>query len=528
MPSPFSNALGPRLSAGLALLACALACATPAPESEAPSPSSPAARSAAPATQTVTIIGLTDFHGWLSPLKPRKRPEYYGGIANIAAMLAEREKVSGETAILVDNGDMWTGQTAATLLEGEPVVHIYNLMGFAAVNVANHEFDFGVEALRARVAQAKFPFLGANIFIADTDEQPDFVRPWKIVERSGVKVGIIGLSYIDTPKTTLAANVKTLDFHDYARTLERELPRLRAAGAEVVALLLHDEMQQGVELLRSNPGLRVDLVIAGQNHRKERAEVRGIPIVNPGAFGRSYVRFDVRVDAESRRVLDVRDETVAVGGLKDAPPYPPPAEITKVIAAANKLVENQTAEQVGTLGQPLPTGTFNASPLGHFVVDSWLEAFPMADFAMVNHGGLRQNLESGAVSMGDLLGAMPFENNIRQLKLTGAQVKSQLAIDHPVVGGLTWRYRDRNNRGREIVAAVDRVGKPIADDRFYAVLIIDFMYTGGDGYEFQRLDPNPVDTGLSWREPLIRALRNAEARGRPVTVSTAPRGRKVR
>ena len=369
-------------------------------------------------------------------------------------MLEHREKVTGETAVLVDNGDMWTGQTEATMLKGKPVVEIYNRLGFAAANVANHEFDFGVNELEARAAEAKFPFLGANIYRKGTEERPAYVKPWTIVTRNGVKVGVIGLSYIDTPRTTLAKNVADLEFRGYADTLRAELPELRESGAEVIVVLLHDEVGRAEAVFSANPDLKVDLVVSGQNHRKERTEVNGIPIVNPGPFGRSYVRFDVILDAESRKVFRIDDETVNVSGLIAQPAFPQPKDVTDIVERASKAVESMASIGVGPLGASLARGTFNASPLGNFVVDCWLAAFPDADIAFLNHGALRQDLEAGPVTMGDLFSVLPFENNILAVRLTGAQVKSQLAIDHPVVGGLTYRYRERDG-DRQILDVSD-------------------------------------------------------------------------
>ena len=503
-----------------------------------PAPAGPATAAAPPptltdkvdgvrsSTVTVTVIALSDFHGWLKPLQPRRDPRFFGGIENLAAMWRGREGVTGKTAILVDNGDMWTGQTEATLLKGEPVVRIYNELGFAAVNVANHEFDFGPDVLRSRVHEARFPFLGANVFNAGTDDQPDFLQPWTIVTRQGVKVGILGLCYINTPQTTLAKNVADLEFRPYAVTLRRELPKLREAGAEAIVLLLHDEVSIAAEVFETNADLDVDLVVAGQNHRPERTDVRGIPIVNPGPFGRSYTRFEVSLDSASREVVAVRDVTIAVTGEVAAPPYPAPREVTAIVEEVKNRAKALTSAKVGVLGKPLPTGTFAASPLGHFVVDSWLAAFPKADVAIVNFGGLRQSIAAGDVTLGDLYGALPFENNIQQIQITGAELKSQLVIDHPVVGGLTWRYRERDGQ-RMLVSATDRHGQPIDDTRRYRVLIIDFMYSGGDGYTFSAMSANPIDSGISWREPLIRALRRAAADNKTLMPAGGVRAQRV-
>lgn len=506
----------------LAVLAASSACAGP---QTAPSRTAAVAPTGArSSTTSVAVIALSDFHGWLRPLKPRRQPHYYGGIGHLAGLLKGRERLDGASAVLVDNGDMWTGQTEATLLRGEPVVSVYNELGFAAVNTANHEFDFGTEVLRARVAQARFPFLGANIYYKGRDQRPEYVQPWTVVTRNDVKVGVLGLCYIDTPKTTRAENVADLEFRGYAETLKRELPALRETGAEVIVVLLHDDVQRAAEVFTTHPELKVDLVVAGQNHKKERTEVNGIPIVNPGPFGRSYTRFDVHLDRETRRVVSVTHETVDVTGKVDAPPFPAHSAVAEIVEAARKASESMTTQRVGELGLPLPVGTFDASPFGHFVVDSWLQAFPESDFAIVNRGGLRQDVESGTISMGDLMGALPFENNILKVKLTGAELKTQLAIDNPVVGGLSWTYREQNGQ-RTVVQVNDRNGRPLSDAKTYEVLIIDFLYTGGDGFTFQALDPAPIDTGISWREPLIRALRRAEDTSKPLVPAGAKQTR---
>lgn len=480
------------------------------------------------ATATVPVIALSDFHGWLLPLEPKGYPRYFGGVANLAGMLQHREKLAKGEAIILDNGDMWTGPTESTLLRGESVIQAYNEIGFTAANVANHEFDFGLEVLRARIDEAKFPFLGANIVKAGTDESPDFVKPFTIVERDGVKVGILGLSYIGTPKTTLAKHVKDLEFRGYAETLETYVPKIRAAGADTIVVLFHDDAAIAKKVLEELPNLRVAAVVAGQNHRKEQFVVRGIPIVNPGPFGRSYVRFDLTVDRASGKAKGVTHEIVDITGDVGAPPYPPAPALSAIAEAARqKVMKGLSDQSLGRLSQPLPVGTFANSPLGNFIVDGWLTALPDVDLAILNHGAIRQPLGAGPVTVGDLLSVMPFENNLYIVTLTGEQIATQLAIDAPVVGGMTWSYRERKGL-RTVVSMIDQRGKKLHSTKKYRVAILDFMYTGGDGYEFKTLDTAPVDSGLSWREPVMRTLRTAEATNRKVKVRTGARARKVR
>lgn len=479
-------------------------------------------------SKKVEIYALSDFHGWLLPRKTRSNPRFFGGIANIGGFLKHRHGATGDSAIIVDNGDMWTGPVESTVLKGEPVVAAYNEMGFAAANVANHEFDFGLDVLKARADEARFPFLGANIVVSDTGKAPDFVKPWTIVERNEVKVGIIGLSFKDTPKATMAKNVEGLRFEGYLETLKRAVPEVRSAGAKVVVLLLHDVSTEGESLVRSlSEDISVDLVVAGQDHRQSKSVVGDVPVVNPGPFGASYARFVVHYDSALGSVTSVDADIFYVSGPVDAPPYPADPSLNAIAQNAKERTVSLSGVEVGTLNEPLAVGSFASSPMGHFIVDAWLEALSeQAELAMVNHGGIRQPLPAGPVSLGDITSVMPFENNIYIVELSGSEIVSQLAIDHPVVGGLTWTYRE-TPAGREVLKVLDGRGFALNPDTTYRVAILDFMYNGGDGYEFARLDKSPVDTGLSWREPVIRAFRRSSAEARQIIPYPAARAKQL-
>jgi len=518
-------------------VACFAACASTkgASEPSDPAPAEAAAEPGAAAeeptrdeeTARIAVVALSDFHGWLLPLEPKGFNKYYGGIAYLGGQLAGAEKLDQKSSVILDNGDMWTGPTESTFLRGEPVIQAYNELGVSAANVANHEFDYGLEILKARIREAKLPFLGANITNAGTDTAPAFVKPWIILERDGAKLGVIGLSYANTPETTLATHVQGLEFGGYADTLRKVLPEIRAAGAEAVVVLLHDTIEVIAEVLAKNSDITVDAIIAGQDHRKGRRDINGIPVVNPGPFGRSYVRFDIAIDRASRKVTKVDHKIVDVVGVVGAPPHPPLPKLAAIAEGARQKAKSLSNEVLGRVAGPLPTGSFASSPLGHLVVDAWLSALSNVDIAMCNHGAFRQPVGAGALTIGDLTSVLPFENNLYVVRISGKQLKSQLEIDSPVVAGVTYKYKDKDGK-KTIVSAVDRLGQPIEDAKVYSVAINDFMYYGGDGFQFQDLDAAPEDTGLSWREPVIRALRMAERTGRALTPPAGARAVRVR
>src|SRR5438067_63230 len=152
------------MKAVLAVLVLVAACSSPAPKHVGHPP--PAAKKGA---RTLTIIGTNDLHGAIDRL-----PLLAGYINNVRAA----READGGGVLLVDAGDMFQGTLESNLAEGADVVRAYNQMGYAATAVGNHEFDFGPEgpavtaksveddprgALKARAAEAKFPFLVSNI-----------------------------------------------------------------------------------------------------------------------------------------------------------------------------------------------------------------------------------------------------------------------------------------------------------------------------------------------------------------------------
>src|SRR4051812_23106385 len=194
-----------RLALGLVLLA---ACSQPATKHDH---GPPVAKKGA---RTLTIIGTNDLHGAIDRL-----PILAGFIANIRAARA----ADGGGVLLVDAGDLFQGTLESNIAEGADVVKAYNEMGYNASAIGNHEFDFGPEgpdvvaksveddprgALKARAAEAKFPFLVDNINDAKSGNRIKWpnMPSTALLEIAGTMVGVIGASTESTPFTTMPAN----------------------------------------------------------------------------------------------------------------------------------------------------------------------------------------------------------------------------------------------------------------------------------------------------------------------------------
>ncbi len=133
----------------------------------------------------------------------------------------------------------------------------------------------------------------------------------------------------------------------------------------------------------------------------------------------------------------------------------------------------------------------------NLVTDAWLQAYPTADVAINNLGAFRQGIDAGPITLGDIVGVLPFNDQIVDAAVTGAQLKENLDCCDSAIAGIT--YRD----GKLLLAD----GTPVDPQKTYHVLINDFMAVGGDRYKFDKQDPNAYFTAIDWRQPVIDALK---------------------
>ena len=203
-----------------------------------------------------------------------------------------------------------------------------------------------------------------------------------------------------------------------------------------------------------------------------------------------------------------------------APPFN--AAVKQILDDAEASAAQIGGEVLVESTQRLDRGRDGA--LGQFVVDAWLENLPYAQVALTNAGGLRQDIDAGALRLRDIVSALPFNNYLLVVDMTGAELREVLSNPESVVGGVTYRWHDEPGGARVVTSVLGKDGKAIADDAKLKVIINDFMYRGGDRYRFA--DREPEETAVDWREPLFRTLRAMKARGQKLDVVARPRGQR--
>jgi 2',3'-cyclic-nucleotide 2'-phosphodiesterase (5'-nucleotidase family) len=469
------------------------------------------------------VLAITDFHGALAPRTwdwSQGRP--VGGAAALRRWLDSLAWSCGCTTVRLDAGDEMTGTPLSGFNWGRATIEAFNALGIDAAAVGNHEFDWTVDTLRARIAEARYPFLSANL--TDTaGARPSWVEPVTVIARGAVRVAVIGLTTTETPTATRPDNVRHLRFGDPAAAIRAVLPQARAA-ADFVVVVAHEGAQcdsagcRGpiIDVAGQLDSASVDLIVAGHRHRLVDTRVNGIPIVQAGSSGSAIAVADfvrvggTRVEVRTRLVTPYADAVRPDTGL------------ARLVAGLERRYDSITSRPVASLAVPL--GRHGAEyALGRLIADAQRTA-ARADVAIMNNGGIRTDLPAGTVTYGDLLQVQPFANRVVRLSVTGEQLLQ--ALEHVVadstpaahVSGIEVWY-DPNARGRRITKTRLPNGRSVDRRRRYTLAVNDFVAAGGSGFAMLRPLPQE-DSGLGDVDALARYLA---ALRQPVQAPPGPR-----
>ncbi|PEQ14102.1 bifunctional metallophosphatase/5'-nucleotidase [Novosphingobium sp. PC22D] len=534
----------------LVLVLAALASACAAPQA--------ARQSLAPVE--VGIIAINDFHGALEPPKAAvgmpdgkggKLVVPAGGVAWLASAI-DAIKARHPNNIVVAAGDLTSAsQLASSLYLDEPAVGVMNRVGLAFNAVGNHEFDRGREELLRlqnggcekfaprdpcqleRFAGADFKYLSASTFKEDgsTLFPATGLRSFGEGGRK-VTVGFIGLALSGVPDLVNAEGIRGLTFGDEAAAINAAVPKLKAAGADAVVVLIHQGGRTKGEpdpegcaqfagdidpiLRRLDPG--VDVVVSGHTHWSYVCDYGTIDPAHPilltsaGVYGELVTDITLTIDPTSDRVIARRAHNVIVqspgysGGRgvvenTDAVPrFEPRADVAayvkRYVDAASAFADRPVGRISGSAEKPDGLSSNTGGVLGNLIADGQLAATKAAgaQIAVTNPFGIRAPLvpaDDGSVTFGQLYAVQPFNNQLVTLTLTGAQLLAAFEdglddsgaqqVLSPSRGVKLVYDLSRPERGRVVSLTLD--GKPVDPAARYRVTMAKFLADGGDGYE---------------------------------------------
>lgn len=512
----------------------------------------------------IHIVSTTDLHGYLQAKKTDANLDI-GGVDTMLGFFNIAKQADPETLFL-DSGDMFQGTIISNSSDGAPVVRWMDHVGYLAAAIGNHEFDFGpgngfisvqkpgqdpVGALKARVAQAKFKFLAANICEPAHDPaqcknpenfQPaSFTKSYLLKTIHGIKLGIIGLSTLETPDKTLSSNVTHLKFMPLAKTVERFASELRKQGVKYIVVIIHDgeaAIKKMLDQLSPETRAMIPVILGGHTHEHANTTHKGVQILITGnygeAFGYTTLELDKKLKTKSSQTIyfchQVFSSTQScIDGSGAIQPAQFLGKIVKPDSSASGILKEDIAKAeavsskvVGRLASSLfRTETSGESSLGNFMAD----AFRMckdsackehADIAFLNNGAIRSaSIKAGPVNYGQIFEVMPFDNVHVELMLSGKQIHDLLTlwyyhredIRNPQMSGLQVTYllnpkkprvlRNETGESKVLLDPIKSIqfsnGNVFEESKTYRVVLNNFLASGGGGTAFilNSLKPKP-------------------------------------
>lgn len=423
----------------------------------------------------LVILYTNDVHGHLEKTKGG------GGAVGIMARWNREIGKDGDRFLILDGGDMWTGPVLSTYFQGESTIEVMNAMGYDAAAIGNHDFDFGLAALRQRAQHAHFPFLAANVRDKD-GTLPDFLRPFIVVKVNQVSVGILGLTTGELLMDTNPVAVENLRLISYESALRDAAAQARAAGAELLILISHLCKSEAYHLASVAAEEGIAVLGGGHCHEVVNDVVDGVLLVQSGSFWDGYLRIDLYFDKTTEKVVDLRSVYVRnLPGRSDS-------RIEALLARWRAALPAELGEAIGYLRQPIGR---ESEAMAGLLAQAWMSAYPQAQIVLANPRYLAQPIPAGYLTPALWFDILPTNNTLLDVSLTGEQIVALLENHHPLYGGLV----ERN--GQYVLAN----GASLEPDARYHVLLPQALY---GHYDIRQFSPATVtDTGVDWRQAVI-------------------------
>ena len=429
---------------------------------------------------------------WLDDLR------HIGGIAELSTLIKDIRR-DEPNVFLFDAGDIFTG-ALSRLTEGALMFEFMITIGYDAMAIGNHEFDYGEAILEWRKNLVPFPVLAANLFYKGTDHP--FAQRHAVIERNGIRIGVIGTLGQDAAASAIAPpHIDELDVIDPAAAMRKSVSELRN-DVDLIIALTHQghtaPMQTDAE---ADPRLTRDIdadialaeAVAGIDVLFGGHADAGTwePVVSPTTgtlimqtFGQAtYLGFlQLTLDGQTRKIKAWDGKLVPVDSDRL---QPDPLIVRKM--DAYRAAYPEITEVVGHIGERLNRRYFDESDLGNLLADVAVE-MSGADIGLIHPGGIRKDIPQGAVEVADILDTNPFVDPIVVQQVTGAQLQAIMEQSFTLlrglmqVSGLEVVY-DTSKPERQRLVSLSHNGVAVQPDDVFEVATPAIIAGGGDHYD---------------------------------------------
>ncbi len=387
----------------------------------------------------ITILATTDIHGNILGYNYDKGESFNDSGMNRIYSYIKQVKSENLNTLVVDNGDIIQGNTLTDEMysnkkdEKHPVISAMNFMGYDAMVLGNHEFNFGLDLIKSLEKQSNFPFLSANVAHRESGE--DFVKSHTIINCGGVRVGIIGLTTPNVPRWE-GNLVKDLNFHDLGETAYRYVSEIRDK-VDIIMVMAHasmvsehdkkNERDAAEKILRLCP--EIDVLVVGHFHITVK-EKRGKTLIGGATdSGQEVIRFDLTLD-NNNHVIDGQVKVVSMKA------YYPSEELSElpVIKKAHETTMDFVTEVIGEA-----TEDFQPKDEISFIPEGRLRDTPLIELInkvqLINSGAdvtstslIRDdsNIKKGVITYGHIFNVYKFTTLLYVVEVTGKELKNYM------------------------------------------------------------------------------------------------------
>ena len=421
---------------------------------------------------------------------------YYGDDGNLGfstlKSLRDQKVDSGDTVFLVDAGDFLQGNAYGTLTDGESSIEVLNAVGYDVGVPGNHDFDFTFEVMLDRISELNYPIICSNLIYGSTGESvlPEYL----ILEKDGIRLGCFGLLTPDTPTTTKQGNMGDAVVTDAVEAAGRMVSLLSGMDVDYIVAIGH------IGVIRSSsitsdaicnevPG--IDIFIDGHSHTAMEngkvldGSIELIPtdtvIASTGCYNKSIGIVTVSEKGE------ISAKLYHGAPLNDY-------EIEEIVEGIHARIDTVLSQKICHTDIDLDGETPNVRSHETNLADLLTDCFRIsmdADIGIVNGGGIRTSIKAGDITLKNALDVTVFQNDMVTLTLPGSVIYQVMEIslgkETPnggfiQVSGITVTYDLSKDPGSRVVS-IDKDGVPLDRDSNYTVATLDFLSTGGDGYD---------------------------------------------
>lgn len=395
----------------------------------------------------VTIFQTSDIHGYIFPTSylAREENQAYGLLKVYENYLQEKAFLADNSSLLISTGDTIQGSALTHYLQKQShsaraIIDNMNHMGYDMEVPGNHEFNYGKDYVLKAYQHADFPILCANIL--DETGQPIFGQPYKIFERAGIKIAVLGLTTQYIPHWEHPMHITGLQFRSAVETAKEYVPLLNNL-ADVVVVAYHggferdfdslEMVEQGVgenegyALTCEVPG--IDVLLTGHQHNEIARMVNGVAVVMPGDKGQFLAKVTLELNQDVGHnhwtLTDVVPELIPI--TIDTPVQ---KEAAKRLSDLQEEVETWLDKPLGKIAGDMQIDNIDIArmhdhPYVEFIhrVQNYFGQTEISAVALFN------NQAKGFphfVTIRDVLTNYPFPNTLAVVEITGAELKEAL------------------------------------------------------------------------------------------------------